>query len=52
MTVFATPAIKRELAKYELLGKENQGNQKAEWEMLAKNLNSYLSLFRISRKFT
>lgn len=50
MAVFATLAIRRELGKQIVLDKDNEGNQKAEWNTLVKILHKYMSheFFRIS----
>lgn len=50
MTGFATLAIRRELGKHIVLDKDNEGNQKAEWNTLVEILHRYLSheFFRIS----
>lgn len=47
MTVFATQAIRRELANHVLLDNDNQENKTTVWEVLVKILSRYLSLERI-----
>ena len=51
MTVFATQAIRRELANHVPLDNENQENKTTVWEMLVKILSKYLSLERICSEF-